>query len=249
VQVGGFKKVSYNKEKESGFLVAYKKWHDYNVEVYKTSFTVPNSTYRHDYESQEVRFLGADTIVELKESIHNLINKMKSDIEKIDLIPCQKVTTDDVKHCKYKSKNVFIVYGHDVNIRIAVENFVRSIGYNPIILCEQVDKGATIIEKIERETQNICFAIVIYTACDLGKDKVEEDLQPRARQNVVFEHGYMCAKLGRERVVALLENGIEQPGDLQGVIYKKIDGSGLWKYDIAREMHAVGIHVDFNNIR
>lgn len=147
------------------------------------------------------------------------------------------------------TKKVFIVHGHDTNVRNEVELFIRSIGYEPIILCKRADKGDTIIEKIEREAKEVCFAIVIYTSCDLGKDKTADDLKPRARQNVVFEHGFMCAHLGRERVCALLEDGVEQPGDLQGVIYKLLDTSGVWRYQIADEMKAVGLEVDKNLIK
>lgn len=147
-----------------------------------------------------------------------------------------------------KSKKVFIVHGHDTYVRNEVELFIRCIGYEPIILCKRADKGDTIIEKIEREAKDVCFAIVIYTSCDLGKDKNADDLKPRARQNVVFEHGFMCAHLGRQRVCALLEDGVEQPGDLQGVIYKPLDEGGVWKYQIADEMKAVGLDVDKNII-
>lgn len=105
------------------------------------------------------------------------------------------------------SKKLFIVHGHDMNVRNEVELFVRSIGYEPIILCKRADKGNTIIEKIEREAKDVYFAIVIYTSCDLGKDKNSEELKPRTRQNVVLGHGFMCAHLGRAYVCALLEEG------------------------------------------
>ena len=150
---------------------------------------------------------------------------------------------------KNLNKRVFIVHGHDTNVRNEVELFVRSIGYEPIILCKRADKGDTIIEKIEREAKDVCYAIVIYTSCDLGKDKNETDLKPRARQNVVFEHGFMCAHLGRSHVCALLEDGVEQPGDLKGVVYKSLDAVGVWKYQIADEMKAVGLDVDKNLIK
>lgn len=149
----------------------------------------------------------------------------------------------------FDTRKVFIVHGHDTNVRNEVELFISSIGYEPIILCKRADKGNTIIEKIEREAKDVCFAIVIYTSCDLGKDKNTDVLKPRARQNVVFEHGFMCAHLGRERVCALLEDGVEQPGDLQGVIYKPLDVAGAWKYQIADEMKAVGLEVDKNQIK
>ncbi|WP_230328920.1 MULTISPECIES: TIR domain-containing protein [Serratia] len=47
--------------------------------------------------------------------------------------------------------------------------------------------------------------LVLYTACDLGRS-IDEPNPPhnRAWQNVVFEHGYLMAKLGRENVFALV---------------------------------------------
>lgn len=163
--------------------------------------------------------------------------------------PVKQHNVDKIlEQSKFGSKKVFIVHGHDTNARNEVELFVRSIGYEPIILCKRADKGNTIIEKIEREAKDVCYAIVIYTSCDLGKDKNEEELKPRARQNVVFEHGFMCAYLGRSHVCALLEEGVEQPGDLKGVVYKLLDAAGAWRYLIADEMKAVGLEVDKNNI-
>ena len=152
---------------------------------------------------------------------------------------------------KDKSKNVFIVHGHDTFIRTQAELFVREIDFNPIVLFKQVNQGATIIEKIERESKDIAFSIVLYTSCDLGndKEKVSETLNPRARQNVVFEHGYMCALLGRQKVCALVEQGVEIPGDLSGVVYIEYDEKGAWKVSIAKEMQAAGLDVDLNKLQ
>ena len=117
------------------------------------------------------------------------------------------------------------------------------------MLFKEADKGQTIIEKLESKSSDVAFCLVLYTACDKGCAKDEDDLKPRARQNVVFEHGMMCAKLGRNRVVALLEDGVEMPGDLSGVIYKRIDPYGHWKYDVGKEMREAGLNVDLNKIR
>lgn len=147
------------------------------------------------------------------------------------------------------SKRVFIVHGHDNQTRTEVELMIKELGYEPVVLFKEADRGQTIIEKLERETDDIAFAIVLYSYCDDGKAKEETDLKPRARQNVVFEHGMMVAKIGRSKVVALLEKGVEAPGDLSGVIYKTKDDSGKWKYSIAKEMNAAGLNVDLAQIR
>lgn len=243
---------TYDKVQEEAFYAAYHQWDDLNKEIFKRSFKHSNNTDLDRYESTgRVLMISGhgDFVSDQKETIRKKVAYMEGFIKRIYLIPCEAETKkEDVSAPTVTSNKVFIVHGHDTNTRTEVENFVRSIGYEPIILCKRADLGNTIIEKIEREAKDICYAIVIYTSCDLGKDKDSETLMPRARQNVVFEHGFMCAYLGRARVTALLEAGVEQPGDLQGVIYKALDDRGMWKYDIAKEMSANGLDVDFNKI-
>lgn len=141
---------------------------------------------------------------------------------------------------------VFIVHGHDEATRLKVELMVKQLGLEPIVLFKQPNMGATIIEKLEREMGQASFAIVLYTKCDQGKSISDDDLRPRARQNVVFEHGMICGMLGRQKVVALVEAGIEIPGDLSGVVYIGIDEKEAWKYALAKEMKGAGINIDMN---
>ena len=146
-----------------------------------------------------------------------------------------------------KSK-VFIVHGHDTAAKEAVARFVEKIGLEAIILHEQASSGHTIIEKIEENT-NVGFGIVLYTPCDLGASKGEKDhLKPRARQNVIFEHGYLIGKIGRENVCALVKGDIETPNDISGVVYIKMDEGDGWKLAVAKEMKKSGYDVDLNKI-
>lgn len=102
------------------------------------------------------------------------------------------------------NNRVFIVHGHDEGEKQTVARFLEQCGFAAVILHEQADGGRTIIEKIEQYA-DVVFAIVLYTPCDIGRGKNEKRGTPRARQNVVFEHGYLIAKLGRERVCVLVK--------------------------------------------
>lgn len=147
-----------------------------------------------------------------------------------------------------KSK-VFIVHGHDNAAKESVARFVEKIGLEAIILHEQANSGKTIIEKIEANS-NVGFAIVLYTPCDLGASQKQKDqLKPRARQNVVFEHGYLIGKIGRENVCALVKGDIETPTDISGVVYTPMDEGGAWKHAVADEMEACGYEVDHKKIK
>ena len=146
-----------------------------------------------------------------------------------------------------KSK-VFIVHGHDDAAKSEAARFVENLGFKAIILHEQASAGNTIIEKIEEYT-NVGFGIVLYTPCDEGVSKEEPGQQkPRARQNVVFEHGYLMAKIGRKNVCALVKGDVEIPTDISGVVYIKMEGEKEWKCKVADEMKACGYDIDLNKI-
>ncbi|WP_037419386.1 TIR domain-containing protein [Shewanella xiamenensis] len=146
---------------------------------------------------------------------------------------------------KAKSNKVFIVHGHDGHVKERTARFIEKLGFEAIILHEQVNKSRTIIEKIEDYSDITDFAIVLYTPDDLGVVKTNADhLQPRARQNVIFEHGFLMGKLGRENVVPLVEGDIELPNDISGIVYV----SENWEMKIAQEMQEAGYDVDFNKL-
>lgn len=145
------------------------------------------------------------------------------------------------------NKKVFIVHGHDNEAKQELARVLEKSDFEAIILHEQPNSGKTIIEKIERYT-DVGYAIVLYTECDKGRDKnvpIEQE-KSRARQNVVFEHGYLIAKLGRDHVCALVKGDVETPGDISGVVYVPMDENGAWKMQLAKDMQDVGLPVDMN---
>nr|WP_059391774.1 nucleotide-binding protein [Pseudomonas toyotomiensis] len=143
-------------------------------------------------------------------------------------------------------RKVFIVHGRDDQAKYEVSRFIERLGLEAIILHEQANAGMTIIEKIERYTNDADFALVLYTPCDQGRGYHEQQEKPkdRARQNVVFEHGYLMAKLGRENVCALVKGPIETPNDISGVVYVSLDQAGAWQREIVKELRACGYTIN-----
>lgn len=144
-------------------------------------------------------------------------------------------------------QSVFIVHGRDHLAKVEAARFVENLGLRAVILHEQVSAGNTIIEKIE-EHSNVGFAIVLYTPCDLGGLADADVQKARARQNVVFEHGYMISKLGRGNVCALVQGDVELPNDISGVVYIPLDTQRAWQYSLAKELRASGYSIDMNKI-
>lgn len=186
-----------------------------------------------------------DEFIELfRGKIDNLIKLQK----KADLLKSTNSEEGEFLNKKQELNlsQVFIVHGHDDLLKTETARFIEKLGFEPIILHEQASSGKTIIEKIE-EYSNVGFGIVLYTPCDFGAKAGEESLlKPRARQNVVFEHGFLIGKIGRKNVCALVKDDVETPNDISGVVYISLKGE--WKLHLAKELRNSGYKVDMNSV-
>lgn len=198
-------------------------------------------------ENAEDRFWREDG-----ETMLAYIDSLIIDIESDEYDPRESTQDEEPKvqlsqNQKPKDK-VFIVHGHDGEAKQRTARFVEKLGFVAIILHEQASRSMTIIEKIETYSNDVGFGIVLYTPDDIGNAKEEAEkgeLNNRARQNVVFEHGFLIGKLGRKNVTPLVEGAIELPNDISGIVY--INDKD-WQIDIAREMKAAGYEIDINKL-
>jgi len=193
-----------------------------------------------DEEFEEYKASRLENQIKMLESC---IEQLETEIELKGIETRSKKIDSDVKI----GNDVFIVHGSNHGVKETVARTISQLGLNPIILHEQPNMGRTLIEKFT-DYANVGFAIVILTSDDLGRAKEVPQLAPRARQNVIFELGYFLGRLGRERVCALYENNVEIPTDYSGVAYVELDSAGKWKFDLAKELRAVGYSVDANKL-
>ena len=148
---------------------------------------------------------------------------------------------------------VFVVYGHDTTARTELEAMLRRWRLEPLILDQLPSEGQTIIEKLEKYTAEVKFAIVLATPDDEGYRAGHEDEKAfRARQNVVMELGMMLTQLGRKNVAILMkqQDNMERPSDIQGLLYIPFkddlqkDAGPL----LAKEMAAQGYPISLANL-
>jgi predicted nucleotide-binding protein len=143
------------------------------------------------------------------------------------------------------STRVFVVHGHDTEMKEAVARFIERLNLEAVILGEQASGGDTIIEKFER-CVDVAFAIILLSGDDVGAPASEaEHLKPRARQNAILELGYFLGILGRQRVCPLVRGRIDLPSDMHGVVYVPFDGDG-WKIQLVKELKQAGFSIDAN---
>lgn len=242
-----------DKESFDDFQDEYKLWDNYNNQFLSNAFDNLFNNYSSTYNSIEVSILNYTRYNRPPESklkkiqLQNKLAYLNSILAKTHMIKTKHEPFESFKLTDNKSK-VFIVHGHDDEAKTKAARFVEKLGFEAIILHEQASSSMSIIEKIE-EYSNVGFGIVLYTPCDIGSKKIQNlELKSRARQNVVFEPGFLIGKIKRENVCALVKGDVELPNDISGVVYIQMDNADSWKYTIAKEMKASGYDVDMNKI-
>jgi predicted nucleotide-binding protein len=162
-----------------------------------------------------------------------------------------KAPTGIAERAKF-SRRIFVVHGHDGELKTELARFLERLDFEPVILHEQPDKGQTIFAKLNAEMFDVGFAFIVLTPDDVGSARGStNELRPRARQNVIFEHGLFTGYLRPNRVCAIRKGDVEVPSDLHGVIYKTVaSGAGLRSIaiDLLYELRAAGYEVDANKL-
>ncbi|MCC9656418.1 TIR domain-containing protein [Rhodopirellula halodulae] len=179
--------------------------------------------------------------------ISDMIDETVGVIQAGELRPESKPKPEKKGKAK-SSRKVFVVHGHDNETKQTVARFLEKLGLEAVILHERSNKGLTLIEKFEQNS-DVAYAVVLMTPDDVGAAKADaKTLNARARQNVVLELGYFMGKLGRKNVAAILRGDIERPSDYDGVVYIGYDLNDGWKLLLAKELKEAGLDVDLNAV-
>lgn len=154
-----------------------------------------------------------------------------------------KQASDKVGPTEIREGTVFIIHGHDESMKTQVQLLLERAKIKNVILHDRPDRGRTIIEKLEDESEYATYAIALFSP----DDEIQKG-EHRARQNVILEVGYFIGKLTRAKVRILKKMNIEIPSDLQGVLYETYDMGGAWKMKLIKELEDAGFNPDKENV-
>jgi len=145
------------------------------------------------------------------------------------------------------TKKIFIVHGRDAHFKDTLVDILKKMDFEPVVLQDEPSKSLTIIEKLERDTDQIGFGFVLYTPDDKGH-LISDNPRNRARQNVIFEHGLLIGLLGRKRTCAIVNGDIEVPSDIKGMLYENITDIRKESLKIAKVLKEAGYKVDLSRL-
>lgn len=117
---------------------------------------------------------------------------------------------------------VFLSHGRNLIWKEVKRYIERELEINVITLISEINRGRSVLEKLEEETEVCHFAVIIMTAED-----EQANGQLRARQNVVHELGFCQGKFGRNNVLVLRQDELEEFSNMFGIIYESFRGGEI----------------------
>lgn len=139
--------------------------------------------------------------------------------ERDDVLKVMRTVTEQAEECLLDlppvSPNIFIGHGGTSSDWRGVKDHLQDQHKYVVEAYETGSRtGRTIQDIVTSMAESNNFAILVMTAED-----EQANGQMRARQNVVHETGLFQGKLGFERAIVLLEDGVENYSNLAGVQY------------------------------
>lgn len=130
----------------------------------------------------------------------------------------------------------FISHGKESVALSKLEEFLRALGVDPLIVKEQPSLDKTVDDKVNFYLDQADFVVILAT----GDDKIEGKLHPR--QNVVHEIG-LAQKTHTGKIIYLLEAGAEFPSNISPKVWERFKQRNMMKtfLCIAKELRAYGM--------
>ena len=193
-------------------------------------------------------FSGSEFTKTEKAKLREITNASNSLLQKVKLLLSPPKSDTRVNN-QVRSNKIFVVHGHDNEMKLDIAQTLQKLDLDPIILHEKPNRGQTIIEKIT-DYVHVSFAVVLVSPDDLAypKEKTPDEAKYRANQNVIFELGYFLGRLGRQNVIVIYrkKKDFEIPNDYSGVLW--IEYKSGWYFELIKELQSCNFDVDANKL-
>jgi len=122
-------------------------------------------------------------------------------------------------------EKLFIVHGRDERFRQELVKILTSEKIDPVVVQTYARTGQDLLGFIENRIRGCVAGFVLLTPDDEGRlYQFGEPMRQRARQNVIFECGYLTALFRRTNRICFLKQGdLEIPSDLNGLLMEPFE--------------------------
>lgn len=129
-----------------------------------------------------------------------------------------------------EDSTVFIVHGRDHEFRNDLERILKNEGLTPVVIQSMARTGVDLLGFLEDKIHDCLGGFILLTPDDEGRlYEFGQPFRQRARQNVIFEAGYLTALFRDTNRICFLLKGSEMeiPSDLKGLLMETVDGGSI----------------------
>jgi predicted nucleotide-binding protein len=249
--------------------------------VYKALLAAPNGTIQLNQFTEQLRDLSAGAIDEGVQALsyHGLVDDTQPDepravsrlfaewltrqgiqdplpqTTKLQLVP--QPLAEKAVDLRGDAKKVFVVYGRNESMRLALFNFLRALGLEPLEWSKVVDATGTptpyVGQVLETGFTMAQAAVILLTPDDEARlleqfhapddPDYETQLTPQARPNVLFEAGMAMGRFPNRTI--LVELGRLRPfSDISGLLTVRLSDDAKHRKEFVQRLKRAGCDVD-----
>lgn len=196
----------------------FRTWNQYNRTMLRQMFS--DMSVHDEYRGRIGRVPGRK--YPLKEEIEYLQTRIETRVSRLRVVRKSLhmfAIASGERAASSAGDSIFIIHGHDRAAALELKSLLKDeFDLDAILMDEKPHEGmTTLIAKFEREAEGCGFAIALFTPDDFVREGDVEYAQ--MRPNVLFELGWFCGHLGRQKACILYKEGTQIPSDLLGVGY------------------------------
>ena len=161
---------------------------------------------------------------------------LESGIDQLQRVGLEQVRQETGYFVAAGARKVFITHGHAEDVLRRVEDFIRALGLEPVVVKRGASLGDSVDDLVERRIEECQAQIVLATA----DDQVDGALQPRP--NVIHEIG-LGQRIFKDRIIYLKEDRCEFPSNVAPKVWEPFARDNLEPayQKIAKELRAMGL--------
>jgi len=161
---------------------------------------------------------------------------LESGIDQLQRVGLEQLRQESGYFVAAGARKVFITHGHAEDVLRRVEDFVRALGLEPVVVKRGASQGESVDDLVERRIEECQAQIVLATA----DDEVNGRWQPR--MNVIHEVG-LGQRIFKDRIIYLKEDRCAFPSNVAPKVWESFPRDNLEPayQKIAKELRAMGL--------
>jgi predicted nucleotide-binding protein len=208
------------------------------------------------FKSAEQRKFHLETITDETDPYNKVEEpkKIQQETKKAEIKAEEKIEEpEEVQQPSKKAEagsgnKIFVAVNPNNEAKLKVARTLEKLELEPVILSDKANERNAAFEIIEGNP-DAAFAVFILTDDNgKGQKQMDADNNLKAKENLIFELGYIAGRVGVNQVCILYNNNAELPVHIQDIACIPLDSADHWQIALAKKLKAAGYKIDVNNI-